>query len=72
MWEKLKQVEKRYRDIEEEIARPEVATDPDQLQKLAKERAGLEDVVNMYREYETTSKSLKETESMLSDELDDE
>ncbi|UCC16011.1 MAG: peptide chain release factor 1, partial [Dehalococcoidales bacterium] len=27
---------------------------------------------NMYREYETTSKSLKETESMLSDELDDE
>jgi len=51
MWEKLKKVDKRYRDIEEEIARPEVATDPNQLQKLAKERAGLEDVVNMYREY---------------------
>jgi peptide chain release factor 1 len=71
MWEKLKKVDKRYRDIEEEIARPEVATDPVQLQKLAKERAGLEDVVNMYREYETTSKSLDETESMLGDELDD-
>ncbi|MFC1947634.1 peptide chain release factor 1 [Chloroflexota bacterium] len=71
MWEKLKKVDKRYRDIEEEIARPEVATDPDQLQKLAKERAGLEDVVNMYREYETASKSIEETESMLDDELDD-
>lgn len=71
MWEKLKKVDKRYRDIEEEIARPEVATDPDQLQKLAKERAGLEDVVNMYREYESASKSIEETESMLDDELDD-
>jgi peptide chain release factor 1 len=71
MWEKLKKVDKRYREIEEEIARPEVATDPNQLQKLAKERAGLEDVVNMYREYEATSKSLEETESMLGDNLDD-
>ena len=71
MWEKLKKVDKRYREIEEEIARPEVATDPGQLQKLAKERAGLEDVVNMYREYEATSKSLEETESMLEDNLDD-
>ncbi len=71
MWEKLKKVDRRYREIEEEIARPEVATDPNQLQKLAKERADLEDVVNMYREYEATSKSLKETESMLDDNLDD-
>jgi peptide chain release factor 1 len=71
MWEKLKKVDKRYRDIEEEIARPEVATDHTQLQKLAKERAGIEDVVNMYRDYEATSKSLEETESMLDDTLDD-
>jgi peptide chain release factor 1 len=71
MWEKLKKVDRRYREIEEEIARPEVVTDPNQLQKLAKERAGLEDVVNMYREYEATSKSLEETESMLGDNLDD-
>jgi peptide chain release factor 1 len=71
MWEKLKKVDKRYREIEEEIARPEVATDPNQLQKLAKERAGLEDVVNMYREYDATSKSFEETESMLEDNLDD-
>ncbi len=71
MWEKLKKVDQRYREIEEEIARPEVATDPNQLQKLAKERAGLEDVVNMYREYESTSKSLEETESMLDDDLDE-
>ena len=71
MWEKLRKVDERYREIEEEIARPEVATDPNQLQKLAKERAGLEDVVNMYREYEATSKSLEETESMLDNETDD-
>jgi len=71
MWERLKKVDKRYREIEEEIARPEVATDHTQLQKLAKERAGIEDVVDMYRDYEATSKSLEETESMLDDSLDD-
>lgn len=71
MWEKLKKVDKRYREIEEEIARPEVVTDPNQLQKLAKERSGLEDMVNMYREHEATSRSLEETESMLEDNLDD-
>ena len=39
MWEKLKKVDRRYREIEEEIARPEVVTDPNQLQKLAKEQS---------------------------------
>ena len=39
MWEKLEQADKRYREIEKQIASPEVAADPQQLQKLARERA---------------------------------
>jgi peptide chain release factor 1 len=72
MWEKLKQLDERYREIEEQIARPEVSSDPKQLQKLARERAGIEDVVTKYREYEATSRSLQETKEMLHDRLDDE
>jgi peptide chain release factor 1 len=72
MWEKLKQLDERYREIEEQIARPEVSSDPKQLQKLARERAGIEDVVTKYREYEATSRSLEETKEMLHDRLDDE
>ncbi len=72
MWEKLEQISKRYQEIEEQIATPEVATDPKQLQKLAQERAGIEDVVEKYREYKQASKSLEETKSMLQDSLDEE
>jgi peptide chain release factor 1 len=72
MWEKLKQLDERYREIEEQIARPEVSSNPKQLQKLARERASIEDVVTKYREYEATSRSLEETKEMLHDRLDEE
>ena len=72
MWDKLEQIDKRYRELEEQIATPEVASDPAQLQKLAQERAGIESVVTKYRKYKATSKSLDETKAMLSDGLDEE
>ncbi|MFC1862298.1 peptide chain release factor 1, partial [Chloroflexota bacterium] len=43
-----------------------------QLQQLAQERAGIEDMVTQYREYKAASKSLAETRAMLNDELDEE
>ena len=48
---KLASADKRFRDIEELMAKPEVAMDHEQVQALAKERASLEDMVVMYREY---------------------
>ena len=72
MWDKLEEISKRYRELEEQIASPEVATDPEQLTKLARERAGLEEVVTRYREYQAAAKSLDETRAMLNDELDEE
>ena len=51
---------------------PEVASDLKQLQALAQERASIEDLVTKYREYKATSKSLKETKTMLGDGLDEE
>ncbi len=72
MWEKLEQADKRYREIEEQIVSPETTSDPDRLRKLAQERAGIEDVVNRYRQYEAVSKSLEETRGMLDDRPDEE
>ena len=72
MWDKLEQINKRYRELEEQIATPEVASDPRQLQKLARERASSESVVTRYREYQATAKSLQETRAMLNDGLDEE
>ena len=72
MWDKLEQIYKRYQELEQQIAMPEIATDSKQLQKLAQERAGIESVVAKYRKYKATAKSLEETKAMLNDGLDEE
>jgi len=72
MWEKLEQIDKRYQELAEQIATPEVTSNPKQLQKLAQERAGIEGVITKYREYKATSKSLEETRVMLNDGMDEE
>ncbi len=71
MWERLEQIEKRYQELDQQIALPEVASDPKQLQVLAKERASIEDLVTKYRQYKATARSLEETRAMLNDGLDE-
>ena len=61
MIEQLEKMEQRYREIDEKMARPEVATDIALLQELAQERAGLQDAVSLYRNYRTMEKDLEET-----------
>ena len=51
LFSKLISVETRFREIEELMATPEVATDYEQVQQLAKERASIEGLVSMYRDY---------------------
>ena len=71
MLDQLDRIEKRYQELERQIATPEVASDPKQLQVLAQERASIEDLVTKYREYKATARSLEETRAMLSGELDE-
>lgn len=71
MLEQLKKIEKRYREIDEKMALPEIATDLQQLQSLARERASIEELVTVYREYKQITKSLEETRRMLDDGLDE-
>ncbi len=72
MFDKLEAMEKRYEFLVAQMAKPEVASDPDQLRKLGQERASMEDVVTRYRDYKTTQHSLEETKSMLHDGADEE
>jgi peptide chain release factor 1 len=68
----LEIIDKRYQELNEQMATPEVASDQKQLQVLAQERASIESLVAKYREHKDTSKSLEETRAMLSDGLDEE
>ncbi len=71
MLAQLGRIEKRYEEMNERMATPEIASDLEQLQKLAQERASIESLVTKYREYKATSKSLEETRAMLNDGLDE-
>ena len=71
MLDRLEKLEKRYQELEQQLAAPEVASDLKKLQALAQERAGLESLVAKYRKYKAIAESLKETKAMLSDGLDE-
>jgi len=64
MFEQIEKTEKRYVEIDETLARPEVATDMAQVQALAKERAGIQDIVQKYREYKKASKDMEDVKAM--------
>ena len=71
MLDQLEQIEKRYQELNQQMAMPEVTSDPKQLQILAQEKASIESLITKYREYKATAKSLEETRAMISDELDE-
>ena len=71
MLDQLERIEKHYQELDRQIATPEVASNPGQLQKLAQERASIESLVTKYREYKATAKALAETRPMQSGELDE-
>lgn len=72
MIEQLEKIEQHYRDISEKMAQPDVATDINLLQELAQERAGIEDVVKLFRRYTEAGKSVADTRTMLEEETDEE
>ena len=72
MWDRLEQIERRYQELDRQMARPEIATDLKQLQALAREKASLEDVVTRYQQYKKTLKELEGAKSMHITGLDEE
>jgi peptide chain release factor 1 len=72
MWEKLEGIERRYEELAQEMARPEVAADFQRLQTLAKEHATLESIVSLYREYKRVDAALAEARSLADEGSDPE
>ncbi len=65
MIEKLELVEKRYDELGQLLAQPEIATDPKKLQELNKEKAEIEDIVVLYRQYKAKGKERAELQALL-------
>jgi peptide chain release factor 1 len=72
MLDRLNQLQRHYDELEQLMARPDVATDRERLMTLARERARLEKVVDKYREYQAVDRNLADTTAMLQGGLDSE
>ena len=71
MYDRLQGVEQRFDEIEELMARPEISTDHERIQTLAKERASIENLVSLYREYRDVGQHLEEARTILHESTDD-
>jgi peptide chain release factor 1 len=71
MLDRLAQLEKRFNDIEQEMASQEGVSDIKRLQELAQERSSIEDVVTLYRQYKNNEKQMGEARTMLETETDE-
>jgi len=67
MFDKLDSAQKRYAELSQLMAQPEVAADHKRLQELTKQRASLEGIVTTYQEYQKISKELAEWKTLLAD-----
>ncbi|MBM2831609.1 MAG: peptide chain release factor 1 [Dehalococcoidia bacterium] len=67
---RLNQLQRRYDELEQLMARPDVATDRERLMTLARERSSLEKLVEKYRECQAVDRSLADTTAMLQGGLD--
>ncbi len=72
MLDRLELMERRYEELNELIAQPEVSSNSTRLQSLAQEQASLEDIVAKYRQYKAVTKTLQETQTLLDDGLEPE
>jgi peptide chain release factor 1 len=65
MWDRLSSIEARYRELSEEMAKPEVTGDYERLQKLAREHAQLQEIVRIGEEYRKASESLSQAQAIV-------
>jgi peptide chain release factor 1 len=69
---RLSDVERRYDQLSEEMASPDVAADRDRLRRLGKDLAELGEIVGPYREYKDARRQAEEAGAMAASERDPE
>lgn len=65
--EKIEELRKEYDGIMEEIAKPEVASDPEKIGKLSKRISQLEEIISRYDRYQKNLEEEKEAKNLLND-----
>ncbi len=72
MFEKLKEVEKKFEEVERLMSLPENISDREKFMSLSKTYNELKEIVDTYREYKEVKKDIEENEELLREEKDPE
>jgi peptide chain release factor 1 len=72
MLDRLTELSKRYEDICEQLAQPDVLADPVRMRELGKARAELEPVIEQYRALKEVEQQIADTRALIEDEHDPE
>ena len=67
LFDMLADVERRYENLEQQMADQAVATNPARLQEIGRERSEMEDIVVAWRELRAVESAIEETELLASD-----
>ena len=70
MIDRLESIARRYREIEQEMARPEVATDHEKVTRLAREQRSLREIVEAYEAYRRARNEMDSARELLRHEKD--
>ena len=70
--DKLKSVEQTFQELTYRLADPDIATNPDELQKVAKARSSLEETVVAYQEWQQATEELAEAKEIFKEAKDPE
>ena len=68
MLARLENLEKRFEDMESQLASPEMLADQERWRKLAKTHADLKSVVDLFRRYKATLSELQDSRTLIEDE----
>jgi peptide chain release factor 1 len=72
MFERLEEVDRRHRVIEEQLGDPEISKRTPEYQRMAKEHADLSVLVDCFRSYQRVRQQLEESQTLLKAERDPE
>lgn len=72
MFDKLEDLERRFEEIQNELAEPDVTSDQRRFRRLMKEQSEMSPIVEKYREYKKTKQTIEESLEMLDAENDEE
>ncbi|MDY0231764.1 MAG: peptide chain release factor 1, partial [Candidatus Saccharicenans sp.] len=71
MFQELKGVESRYKQINALLSDPNISSNPQKIRELSRERSELAPIIRQYEDYKKVIKEIKETEAILTDNKSD-